>query len=197
MDPENHITFSDEARLITHLQKGEEDAFEYIFRKYHNGLYLFALNFLKDRYAAENVVEDFFCSLWENACRLSINTSLRGYLFKSVYNSCLKYLRHHKVEQNFLTELHFDLNHDTNYSLKSGLGQTEKNLISEELSDKINEAIDTLPPQRRKIFYLNRFHKKTYSEIADELAVSINTVKTQMARALKKLRIELQEYRFF
>jgi RNA polymerase sigma-70 factor (family 1) len=178
--------------LIIRLQKGDEAAFEIIFRQHFTGLCLFAEHFLKDTHAAEEIVEEYFCNLWENCQSMNITTSLRGYLYKSIYHRCLKYIRHQKVEQKYLSNqyLYFDKE-----ILESPSGEYPAvNLITRELEDKISAVIDSLPQQCKKVFCMNRFENLTYIEIAEKLGISQNTVKTQMSRALQKLRLELKDY---
>lgn len=181
-----------ESELLKKLQTGDEATFEIIFKKYFVDLCLFAEHFLKDTNAAEDIVEEYFCDLWENAQFLEIKSSLRGYLFRSVYYRCLKYIRHQKVEQKYL-ENHYP------YSDKEILESASNdypviNLIAKELENRISIVIDALPAQCKKIFCLNRFENLSYAEIAKKLDISQNTVKTQMARALQKLKTELNDY---
>jgi RNA polymerase sigma-70 factor (ECF subfamily) len=113
-------------------------------------------------------------------------------LYKSIYNQCLKYIRHKKVEQKYIEDQYY-LN-DKEILEGASTDYPSVNLAIRELEDKITSVINSLPEQCRKIFCLNRYENKTYVEIADSLHISVNTVKTQMARALQKLRKELAEY---
>ncbi len=181
-----------ENELIEQLHMGDESAFEFIFRQHFTGLCLFAEHFLKDTHEAEEIVEDFFCHLWETGKYVSINTSLRGFLYKSVYNQCLKYIRHKKVEQKYLEEQYYFIDKEI---LEGASGDYPSvNLVTKELEQKITLVIEALPDQCRKIFCMNRYQNKTYLEIAQELNLSVNTIKTQMSRALQKLRDELKDY---
>lgn len=181
-----------ENELIKQLQVGDEAAFEFIFRQHFTGLCLFAEHFLKDTHAAEEIVEDFFCHLWETGKYVSIETSLRGFLYKSVYNQCLKYIRHKKVEQKYTEEQYYFNDREILEGASSDYPSV--NLAIKELESKITQVIEALPDQCRKIFCMNRYENLTYQEIANHLHISVNTVKTQMGRALQKLRTELAEY---
>lgn len=182
----------DENGLIKQLQNGDEAAFEFIFKQHFTGLCLFAEHFLKDTNAAEEVVEEFFCHLWETGKFITITTSLRGFLYKSVYNNCLKYIRHKKVEQKYAEEQYYYKDKEILEGASSDYPSV--NMVIKELEEKITQVINSLPDQCRKIFCMNRYENKTYQEIADNLGISVNTVKTQMGRALNKLRTELAEY---
>lgn len=181
-----------ENELIKQLQSGEEAAFEFIFKKHFTGLCLFAEHFLKDPDAAEEVVEEFFCHLWETGKYIDITTSLRGFLYKSVYNQCLKYIRRKKVEQKFAEDQYYY--HDREILEGASADYPSVNMVIKELEEKITQVINSLPEQCRKIFCMHRYDNKTYPEIAESLQISVNTVKTQMGRALQKLRTELAEY---
>lgn len=181
-----------ESELLNRLKTGEEASFEIIFKKHFTGLCLFAEHFLKDTHAAEEIVEEYFCNLWENCQSTHITTSLRGYLYKSIYHRCLKYIRYQKLQRKYLTNQY-------QFSDKEILESASEdypavNLITKELEDKISSVIDALPRQCKKIFCMNRFENLTYAEIAEKLGISQNTVKTQMSRALQKLRVELKDY---
>jgi len=182
-----------ENELIQQLKQGEEVAFEFVFKKHFTGLCLFAEHFLKDPHAAEEIVEEYFCHLWENCKNTHITTSLRGYLYQSIYHRCLKYIRHQKVEQKYITSQQYVFTDREILESASG-DYPSVNLITRELEEKIGVVIEALPAQCKKIFCMNRFENLTYNEIADKLDISINTVKTQMTRALHKLREELKDY---
>lgn len=183
----------EEKDLIRHLRWGEEIAFETIFRKYFIKLCLYAEHHVRNHKIAEEIVEDFFCHLWDNCQSLTISSSLIGYLFKGVHNRCLNYLRDLKVRQQYLAESKYFLTDDELLTATSSDAYNSE-FITRELEENISIAINALPEQCRAVFCLNRFENLTYSEIAEKLGISINTVKTQMTRALRKLRDSLKEY---
>ena len=82
-----------EKELLQLLQKGDEEAIRIIFDTFYDELCLYAAGFTKSFPFAEEIVEDVFISLWKNAAGLTITTSLRSYLYKSVYHGCLKFLK--------------------------------------------------------------------------------------------------------
>ena len=182
-----------EENILHNLKLADESAFEFIFKKYFPGLCQYARGILKSHVIAEEIVEELFLSLWENAESINISTSLRSYLYKSVYNRCLKYIRHVKVENKYLGKVPYILCDEELYSSVSYEYPLE-NIIAKELDNEINKAIENLPDQCREIFLLHRHNDLTYPEIAKKLKISINTVKTQMARALKKMRDALKSY---
>ena len=183
----------EEQEIITQLKLGNEKAFETVFKSHFNGLCLFAEHFLKDTMAAEEIVEDLFCNLWENCKTIDITVSLKAYLYKSVYYQCAKHVRHLKVEQKYKANQAYFFA-DNQLRDVNSQSYPIANLIIKELEENIDSIIKTLPPQCKEIFCLNRFENLSYAEIAEKLNLSINTVKTQMSRALQKLREDLKEY---
>jgi RNA polymerase sigma-70 factor (ECF subfamily) len=182
-----------EQEIISKLQEGNSDAFERIFRKYFPELCSYAKGIVKSGEAATEIVEDLFLYLWENCEDIVITVSLKSYIYQSVHHRCLKYLRHLKVEQKYNEYLQYTLT-DTELQHPVSDSYPVANLISKELEDLVEQTIQSLPEKCREIFCLHRFEDLTYPQIAQKLDVSINTVKTQMARALQKLRLNLKEY---
>ncbi len=91
-----------ESEINVRLLKGDESAFEFIFRKYFVKLCQYAEHYLRDKSAAEEMVEDFFVFMWDNCEKIEIESNLAGYLYRSIHNRCLKYLRHENVKQKYL-----------------------------------------------------------------------------------------------
>ena len=77
------------------LKTGDEEAFNFIFNNYYEGLVLFALGFINDRDQAEEIVQGVFVKIWENHKALDIKTSIKSYLLKAVQNKCYDYHKHH------------------------------------------------------------------------------------------------------
>jgi RNA polymerase sigma-70 factor, ECF subfamily len=186
----------EEKDLIHRLHDGNEDAFEHLFRKHFVKLCLYAEQYVRDKQAAEEIVEDFFCFLWGNASQIEINSSLYGYIYTSIHNRCLKYLRQEKVRQKYIESGQYIF---TDKELLETVSNDypDANLVSKELEDIINEAISSLPEQCRNVFSLSRIDNLSYCEISAKLGISLNTVKTQMTRALQKMRIRLKDYLVF
>jgi RNA polymerase sigma-70 factor (family 1) len=183
----------DETELIRGLKEGSEEAFEAVFNKHFSKLCLYAEHYVRQKHIARDIVEDFFCDFWMNSSGIIIESNLPGYLYRSIHNRCLKYLRHEKIKQKHLESKRYVF---TDAELLEPVSDDypEATLISRELTEDIRNAVQSLPEECRKIFSMNRFENLTYSEISHKLGISINTVKTQMARALCKLRIKLKDY---
>lgn len=161
-------------------------AFERVFRMYYPELTLFANRFLNDLDLSQEIVSDTFTYLWEKRESLVPMDSLKSYLYKMVQNRCLNYLKHKKVENEYIS-----------YLQRSGFMQsaTESfiHLYNEkDLRADIDKAIDALPEKCKAVFKLSRFSHLKNREIADTLNISQKTVERQITIALEKLRHSLR-----
>ena len=171
------------------LNSKDAAVFEEIYTTYFPLLYNYAFTIIKDRVEAEDAVSDVFLKLWEEKHFRNIETSVKSYLFKSVYNQCINILQREEVREkyaNYIQHIQYVNETDSDYPLSS--------LIENELTEILQKAIEKLPPQCRKIFEMSRIEQLTHDEIALKLGVSINTVHMQIKRALSKLRIELKDF---
>jgi RNA polymerase sigma-70 factor (ECF subfamily) len=178
--------------LIESIKEGDRKAFEYLFKIYYADLCKFSSNLVQNETIAEDLVMDIFVKLWEAEDKLSINTSIAGYLFTSVHNHCLNYLtRKHKR----FTELNTDTVDKLNELIPVGdnTGIIE-GIDLADLSQKIEKCFDILPDECKKIFLMSRIDELTNKEIATKLGISENTVKVQIYRALKKIKLLLRDY---
>ncbi len=173
--------------LFEKVRTGDKSAFESVFRTYYAPLCSFANNYIADASMAEEIVQDLFCQIWERHAALSINESLKSYLFRSVRNRCLNHFRHQKVK-----EAHQKI------VLQEFSGTEEQNVQGQiqrmELDQKIARVIANLPDQCHRVFTLSRFDNLKYKEIAQQLNISVKAVEAHISKALKTLRKELKEY---
>lgn len=183
----------DESGIIKGLASGDESAFEQLFRKHYGRLCLYAEHYVRERAAAEEIVEEFFVYWWDNHKSVQIESNLTGYIYRSIYTRCLKYLRHEKVKQKYLEERGYI--YSDRELLEPVSGEIpEAFLVMKELEEKIDEALNDLPEQCRRVFEHSRFEGLSYQDIAGKMNISINSVKTHMTRALKRLRLALKDF---
>jgi RNA polymerase sigma-70 factor (ECF subfamily) len=182
------ISGIEEYILISRLIKGDETAFELLFRFYYPGLLIFVKQIVFDPVEAENIVQDFFVNIWVNRNKIKDAKSLKGYFFTSVKNRAFNYLKSLKVREHLMDELKELTGSDPLFEPDV--------FIESELQLKIKSALEKLPPRTREIFVLSRTKGYSNDEIADMLNLSKRTVETQISNALKILRTELKEYLF-
>jgi len=165
------------------IKYGDVGAFEEAFHSYYSPLCAHAFGILKDPDDAEEMVQNVFVKFWNKKDHVTIATSFKSYLYQSVKNECLNYIKHRKVVAEHVQETVY-LNKDS----------VTDDVIASELQGRIDAVVQKLPPERKKIFLMNRSEGKKYKEIADELNIAVKTVENQIGKALKFLRVELAEY---
>lgn len=89
----------DDKTFLLKLKNGEKETFEILFRKYSPLLTEYATFYTRDIQVSEDIVQDIFYKLWKDRELLKINTSLKAYLYRSIHNNCIQYLRHKTVSQ--------------------------------------------------------------------------------------------------
>lgn len=173
-------------QLITTLKSGDITAFEMLFRTYYQPLCNYAYTFVQDRDEAEEIVQSTFLNVWEKRDNLSIHTGVKPYLYAMVRNASLNVLKHEKIKQQHVTmEMAV---------AERSVESVTRTVMASELENKIYSAMDKLPEQCRLVFKLSRFEELKYSEIAEQLNISIKTVENQMGKALKIMRDQLKDY---
>jgi RNA polymerase sigma-70 factor (ECF subfamily) len=160
--------------------------FEALFREHFTGLCYFAQKYTNDLDSAKEIAHSVFIRIWENRSEFDWDKPAKSYLFTSVYNRSLNYIRDNKrfISHEEATKHHLVMDESV-YS---------DNLESAELEDRIKSALQSLPEKCKEIFELSRFENKKYSEIAEHLNISVKTVETQMSKALHILKEELKDY---
>lgn len=169
------------------VRTGNVHAFEILFNEYYEPLYRFACRFVGDPQTAENITQDIFVKLWESRSSIKISTNVKAYLFTSVRNHSLNYIKREKFVTSYDSEDEAIIDEDSS---------VDNSIIQEEIYEAVHKAINKLPEQCREIYLMNRYDELSYQEIADIRKISINTVKTQMKRALKSLRENLSHFKF-
>jgi len=179
--------------IITRLRQSDPSIFQWLYKEYYVALCTYAKKFTRDSQSAEEVVQDAFLKIWENRETLIIRESLIAYLYRTVQNNCLNYLRHlqviNKFNEYYTEKLHEAMEY---YSITQENGLSV--FIANELEDKIYEAIEKLPAECREIFKLSRFENLKNGEIAELKGITLNTVQKQISIALGKLREALKPF---
>ena len=163
--------------------------FDQIFRKYHNSLYLYANKFVRDEGVSLDIVQDVFALIWEKGKAELHDEHLKAYLFNSVKNSCLNYLKHEKIVQDHQQSHIERITQLEQKYYKSG----EQSLIEKENLDKIYKAINALSVINREVIELSRFEGLRNKEIAKKLKLPVRTVETRLFRALSELKEKLSK----
>jgi len=171
--------------IIRRIREGDERQFELLFRSSYVSMVRYARTLVRDHDTAEEIVQDLFFRLWQDKEKIRIESSLNGYLFRSVHNRCL-----HRIEHNKVVERHA---RNAEYRQPGNEENPSEILQYKELQIKIAKILARLPERCGRIFCMNRFEGLKYAEIAEILSVSVKTVEANMGKALKEFRKALTE----
>ena len=169
---------SDERSLVLRLIEGEEDAFCELYAAYKNRLIYFAMRFLKSREYAEDIFQDAFTIVWQDA-------SFSAYLYTIVRNRILNQLRDLSYQDKLREQI---LSQAVNYT-----NETRDEIIANDLRQFISCALQQLTPRQREIFEMSREQQMSHREIAEVLGISVNTVQESISISLKTLRAYLEK----
>jgi RNA polymerase sigma-70 factor (family 1) len=171
-----------ETTLIFRLKEGNERAYTELYQLYYSDLCNYASNLCGNDDLAEDIVQHTMIKIWKKGLDLNVNTSLKGYLYKSIYNHFIDLQRKTKKETSKLERLKQEALLDfVEFSIEE----------IENIYKQIDIEIEKLPKQCREVFLLGKKEGLKYKEIADKLDISVKTVERHMSIALKKLRKKL------
>lgn len=176
-----------EKDLAERFYNDDVEAFHFIFNKNYKQLVRYAMKFVIDLEAAEDIIQQTFLYVWEKRKTLNIGQSLKSYLFRSVHNACINHLKRDKNKKEHIKSFLLEFNNDFN---ETGLSY----VLDHELQNEIENAINELPESCQYIFRLSRFDGLKNREIANQMSISIRTVETQIYRALKFMKARLNVY---
>jgi RNA polymerase sigma-70 factor (family 1) len=184
--PNTAYTLINETELFSRLTLGDEAAFEIIYRHYVKRLSPFVAKMIRCPELAEEVVQDIFVQVWVNRHLFTEVKQPTAYLFNMATNKTLDYIK--KIANNE------KLMHRIAYQTSEFINDTEERIDFNESLKLIEEAAAILPDQRRAIYLLSRKEGLSHEQIAARLQISKNTVKNQLVKALKSIKMYLQEH---
>ncbi|HEC44308.1 MAG TPA: RNA polymerase sigma-70 factor [Bacteroides sp.] len=168
-----------EQLMVRELSNGSINAFNALYKQYCNRLFRFSFSMLKNQNGAEEAVQHVFLKVWEKRASLNPELSFQGYIFKITKNYVFKLINDSLREKNQFGE--------PNANSDSHMENISSVLIYSETKSKVRKVIEDLPSQRKKVYIMSRKFNLTNKEIAEELFISVNTVKRHMNLALKTL----------
>lgn len=185
-----------EDNLLERIRKGDTHAFDFVYREYYSSLCQLAIFILHNAEMAEEIADDVMFYLWDHRQNVEV-VNLKSWLLKAVRNKSINALKSSLMREHASTDSISDTDrHDLLTQLFDDEHPLEK-LIAEEIEDEINKAINQLPEDTRKVFVLCKMNGKKYSEVADELGISVNTVKYHMKNSMKIMESVMKKYLLF
>jgi RNA polymerase sigma-70 factor (family 1) len=178
------LNYCVEAYFILELKKGREQAYRHLYKLYYSELCNYAYMLSDNEEIAKDIVQHTLVKIWEKRMLLTINTSLKGYLLKAVYNHFIDTQRKKKKEDHMLQDLKQE-------ALLEFIETSAEEI--ENMHLLIDQEIDHLPKKCKNIFVLAKKEGLKYKEVAQKLNISVKTVERQMTIALKKIRKKLKK----
>ncbi|WP_339916909.1 RNA polymerase sigma-70 factor [Yeosuana marina] len=169
--------------MVTEDNKISKSDLKRIFDTYYEALVQYANRFLYPKDECEDLVQDVFVGLWEKENAFPDEISLKVYLYKTVRNKCYNVIKHNKVKNKYAESIVESLE-DDNLFLKQ--------ILEEEIVRQLYQAIEVLPQRKKEIIKLSLKGLKN-TEIAEELQIKLQTVKTLKSQSYKILREQFQE----
>jgi len=184
---------SNEKYLVQKLSEGDESSYISLFKDYYVSLCAYARRYIGRKDIAEEIVSDIFFNIWKNRKKLEIKSSVKSYLFQAAANNSLYYLR--KLGREEKLEDYFNgIDYDNIGFQEVTENLPEQSFLMQELTERIDDAIDQLPPRQQTAFRLKRFEGKRNKEIASEMGISVKTVEMHLSKAMISLREKLKDY---
>jgi RNA polymerase sigma-70 factor (ECF subfamily) len=171
----------------------KDSTFEDIYVHYYARLKRFAQEYVVSEEDAENILQDVFLDFWEKREVLLSHVNVIAFLFTSIKNRCIDFLRRKMLEQEVTNLIQEEYLLTLQMNLNSLQTFNEHIFTQEEIEELINKAIASLPDKCREIFIKNKIEGKRRKDIAAELNISVNTIETQMTIAYKKLKEDLKD----
>lgn len=165
----------------------KEELFSDLFDKYYVRLCHYANTFITDFDVCKDIAQELFVKLWEIEIENFSKEELDGYMYRGIKNGCIDFLRKAKVRQNSRAVILQKL-------LDNNIDVFVPEIELKELSIKIDQALKQLPERTLLMFNMSRQKNKSYSEIAEDMNISVKGVEFHMSKALNILRGELKEY---
>lgn len=168
--------------------------FENFYITWYSRVKYFARDYLLSEEEAENIAQDVFLEFYQKRDSLDFHINVIAYLFTSVKNKCIDYLRRKLLEQEAAAKIQeeFDLSFRMKFDSLEAFNL--EGLSEDNIKNIIEKALESLPERCREIFVMSKIEGKKQKEIAEELGVSVKTIECQMTIAYKKLREELKNY---
>lgn len=164
--------------LLAKYNDGDTNAFRYFYEKYYSVLVNFGAQYVTDDEIVKDICQNLFVTIWERKYQFKTSAAFRSFLYTSVRNRCLDYLKSNEYKKVTTLTDHSKLESDSFFQEK---------MLQEEVFLKLEELVKQLPKATRNVIEMGlKGHKN--DEIAQQLNISINTVKTHRKRGLVFLR---------
>ncbi|HWJ92336.1 MAG TPA: RNA polymerase sigma-70 factor [Flavisolibacter sp.] len=180
-----HKILPDERLLFARMSTGDQQAFSQIFHHYSQRIYGFILSKTKSEELTEEIVQDVFIKLWNKRDEVREIENYGAYILTMAANKTYDFLRKMASEEKLKQRVWLSIQNHSNI--------TEETLDFKQSQALLNEAIEQLPPQRKKVFLLSRQEGLSHNEIAERMNLSPKTVNNHLVEALRFIKEYLKQ----
>lgn len=170
--------------LLQQISEDDSAAFTMLYRRYWEELYVVAVKALRDKTEAGDVIQEVFLSLWNRRQELNIEGSVANYLHTAVRYKAIHHIEKNITRRDYLAVL-------ADVSVNWLPPNAEVNLQLEELQKTLNTVVTKMPPKMQQVYILSRQNQLSHKEIAEQLCVSVETVKKHIQHALQLIKAAL------
>ena len=190
---EGHVPFNqqDDNELILKAQKGDSYSFDLLVKRYQRKIYFLAYRMVKNHDAADDIAQETFIHAYFAIKSFKLGYSFYSWLYRICMNLSINFLKRQKfvIPESQFEEVASPLERQTTRTDPSN------DLALKELQNKIERAVDSLPPKYKAVLVLRIYEDLSYEEIAQTLRISLGTVMSRLFRAREKMQDELKEYK--
>jgi RNA polymerase sigma-70 factor (family 1) len=166
-------------KIVIEFQQGNKEAYRSIFTMLYPVMCLFAKKFINDYDDSEDIVQEVFIELWNQQAKFDSIEQIKAFLYLSIKNRCLNFIKHKAVKEKY-----------SKTSLLEQEQHFEEYVVEVDVIQHLNDAINNLSEQRKLIMQFS-MQGLANNEIAENMQISINTVKLYKKIAYKELREKL------
>lgn len=169
-----------EKDLLVKLSRGNEEAFNALYKAYSKPLYYRVLRLVKITAIAEELLQDLFIKVWDKRASLDTEKSFQAFLYTVAQNIVYNYFRKVASDQTMMRRL---ISNATEHYLNG-----QELLENKETGEALQRAINNLSPQRKQVFQLCKLEGRSYEEAAKIMGISTATVNSHMTKSLQSIK---------
>lgn len=172
-----------EEELFSHVKAGDKNAFEQLYRNHSGGIYCNLRRLTRNDELAKELLQDVFLKVWEKKADLNPNKPFHFYLFRIARNSVIDFYRRVKRDKHMLQNLPMLISEITHQPIESIIAGADEELVL--------KAMETLSPQRKKIFILCKLEGKSYEEVSKLLGITTSTIGDHIVKGTKYIKKQI------
>jgi RNA polymerase sigma-70 factor (ECF subfamily) len=184
---------AEDSEIIQAALKGDDRAYKKLMRKYHDAIFNFILRMIRDRQQVEDLTQEAFIKAFSSLKNFNDEFAFSTWLYKIAMNNSIDYIRKRKLQLYSIDKPIESKDSDFTFELPDESYEADKDVISDQRTKVLNEAIEKLPEKYKRVIHLRHVEERSYEEIAKILKLPIGTVKAHIFRARELLNKYLRD----